>query len=104
MNAVDVLIVILLVSALSFGFARGFWLTFFEYVGVLGGFVIGAALAPLAISRLSTEAIQLRLIVALLFLCGGAAIGSSIAHLAGEPLRQLAHRLRLVGLFDSVAG
>jgi S1-C subfamily serine protease len=83
---------------------RGFWLTAFEYVGVIGGFLIAALLAPALLESLDLESPALRLAIALLLLGGGATAGSSIAHLAGEPARRLMRTVRVVGAVDALGG
>src|SRR5687767_3073502 len=104
MNAIDIAIICFVAIAAAFGFVRGFWLTAFEYVGVIGGFVAAALFAPALLESFALESPALRLAVALLLLGGGATAGSAVAQLAGEPARRLMRTVRVVGAVDALGG
>ena len=104
MNAFDLGIVGVLLIAIVFGAMRGFWLTVFEYVGVALGLVAGATIAPKLLEHVPIEATGLRVAIVLLLLGGGSALGSSLLHLAGEPVRALVDRLPIAHEVDRAAG
>lgn len=104
MNWLDIAIVVLLLSAVGFGAARGFWLTVFEYAGLVIGFFAGAWVAPRILERLPIDATGLRVAVVMLALGGGAAFGSSLLHQAGQLVRATAHVVPTTRVVDQVAG
>ena len=103
MNLLDVLILAFVVSAVTFGFHRGLWLTAFEYAGLVLGVVAGALVAPIAISRLGVEHILLRILVVLIVVGAAALVGSTIAHELGAPIRRASRRVHTIAVVDGVA-
>ena len=104
MNLLDVLILAFVVSAVTFGFHRGLWLTAFEYAGLVLGVVAGALVAPIAISRLGVEHILLRILVVLIVVGAAALVGSTIAHELGAPIRRASRRVHTIAVVDGVGG
>jgi S1-C subfamily serine protease len=104
MNSVDVAIIAFVLVGAAFGYARGFWLTAFEYAGVIAGFAAAAVVAPRVIEALALDAAGVRLLVALALLSVGAAVGSSVGHLVGEPARRAMQKVRVVGVVDALGG
>jgi len=45
-NLIDFAILIAVIFAAGNGHQRGFWLSIFQYLGLLGGVLLGAAVAP----------------------------------------------------------
>ena len=104
MNLLDVLIVGFVVSAVTFGFHRGLWLTAFEYAGLVLGVTAGALLAPAAVDRAGTTSVVIRIVVVLVVVGAGALVGSTISHELGAPVRRAARRMRAVAVIDGVGG
>ena len=104
----DLFIVGFVLSAVTFGFHRGLWLTAFEYVGLVVGIAGGALLAPVALDQierhLGVNAIIVRIVVVVLMVGAGALVGSTIAHELGAPVRRAARHLRAVAVLDGVGG
>ncbi|MDA0302326.1 MAG: MarP family serine protease [Chloroflexi bacterium] len=103
-NLLDVVIIGSVISAVSFGFHRGLWLTAFEYTGLVLGVSGGAVLAPVAVARLGTDAVLIRIVVVLAVVGAGALVGSTITHELGAPVRRAARRLKAVAVLDGVGG
>lgn len=103
-NLLDILIVCIVASAVTFGFHRGLWLTAFEYAGLVLGVSGGALLAPAVLDRLGVDAALLRILVVLGVVGAGALVGSTITHELGAPLRRSARRLRAIAVIDGVGG
>ena len=101
---IDLFVVIAVVFAISSGFRRGFWLSLAQYVGLVLGVVVGAALAPVVMDALKLNDSTARSLGAVMILIVLGTIGSSVGYWVGEPIR-----LRLVarpqsGRIDSVGG
>src|SRR3989475_11554709 len=101
---IDLFIAIAVIVAISSGFRRGFWLSLAQYVGLVVGVVVGAALAPVVMDALNLGNPTARSLVAVMILIVLGTIGSSVGYWVGEPIR-----LRLIahpqsGRVDSVAG
>src|SRR3989442_7241053 len=45
-NIIDLVIAVAILVAIGNGYRRGFWLSLFQYLGLLAGVLAGAALAP----------------------------------------------------------
>ena len=61
---IDLFIVIAVIFAISSGFRRGFWLSLAQYVGLVVGVVVGAALAPVVMDALNLSSPTARSLVA----------------------------------------
>ena len=101
---IDLIILIAVVFAISSGYRRGFWLSLAQYVGLVLGVVVGAALAPVVMDALKLNDSTARSLGAVMILIVLGTIGSSVGYWVGEPIR-----LRLVarpqsGRIDSVGG
>ena len=104
MNLLDFLIVGFVLAAVIFGFHRGLWLTAFEYAGLVLGVAGGTLLAPIAVARIDTEQVVVRIVVVLIVVTAGALVGSTITHELGAPVRRVAHRLRAIAVMDGLGG
>src|SRR2546425_4493589 len=101
---IDLFIAIAVIIAISSGFRRGFWLSLAQYVGLVVGVVVGAALAPVVMDALNLGNPTARSLVAVMVLILLGTIGSSVGYWVGEPIR-----LRLIahpqsGRIDSLGG
>src|SRR5204862_7021664 len=101
---IDLFIVIAVIFAISSGFRRGFWLSLAQYVGLVVGVIVGAALAPVVMDALNLSSPTARSLVAGMILIVLGTIGSSVGYWVGEPIR-----LRLIahpqsGRTDSPGG
>jgi S1-C subfamily serine protease len=101
---IDLFIVVAIVFAISSGYRRGFWLSLAQYLGLVLGVVVGAALSPVVMSALNLTGTAVRSLVAIMILIVAGTIGSSIGFWVGEPIR-----LRLLaqprsGRADSIGG
>src|SRR5438093_8620228 len=101
---IDLFIAIAVIVAISSGFRRGFWLSLAQYVGLVVGVVVGAALAPVVMDALNLGNPTARSLVAVMILIVLGTIGSSVGYWVGEPIR-----LRLIahpqsGRIDSLGG
>lgn len=85
-NLIDLVIVVALVIGVANGYRRGFWLSFFQYLGLLVGVVAGAALAPALLDGLHLTG-GMRPVAAVLVLIIGGSLGSTFGHWVGEPIR-----------------
>src|SRR2546430_17218166 len=65
---IDLFIVIAVIFAISSGFRRGFWLSLAQYVGLVVGVVVGAALAPVVMDALNLSSATARSLVAVIVL------------------------------------
>src|SRR5437867_1783194 len=95
---IDLFIVIAVIFAISSGFRRGFWLSLAQYVGLVVGVVVGAALAPVVMDALNLSSPTARSLVAVMILIVLGTIGSSVGYWVGEPIR-----LRLAGAGQPLA-
>jgi trypsin-like peptidase/colicin V production protein len=103
-SLLDVAILVLLLSAVIFGFQRGFWLTVLEYLGLVLGIVVGALVAPGLIERLAIADAARRAAIALALMAVTAGLGGAIAHELGAPLRVVTRRLPVLRVLDGVGG
>ena len=104
MNILDFLIVGFVLTAVTFGFHRGLWLTAFEYVGLVLGVAGGTLLAPIAVTHLGADQVAVRVIVVLIVVTAGAIVGSTITHELGAPVRRAARHLHAIAVMDGVGG
>jgi S1-C subfamily serine protease len=103
MNLVDLVIVVGVAIALGNGFRRGFWLSLSQYLGLVIGVIIGAALAPAVLDTLSVTG-TFRSFGALMVLVIAGAMGSTLGYWVGEPIRMRLLMQPGRGRTDSVAG
>lgn len=104
MNVLDVLIVGFVLSAVTFGFHRGLWLTAFEYAGLVLGVTGGAILAPTVVEWLGAHEVILRIVIVLGVVGACALLGSVITHELGAPVRRAVRRLGAIAVLDGVGG
>ena len=86
------------------GFSRGFWLSLAQYVGLLIGVVLGAAVAPVLLDYLGIGSPVARPLGAVLVLIIGGSLGSSVGFAAGQPIRQRILKEQVHTVADSAAG
>ena len=77
-NLIDFAILIALIFAAGNGHQRGFWLSLFQYLGLLGGVVLGAAAAPAIADLLGINSPSVRPITAVIVLLALGSVGSSV--------------------------
>ena len=104
MNLIDWIIVIAVLIAVSSGYRRGFWLSLAQYVGLVFGVLVGAALARFIMDLFRVSGGPSRSLGAIIVLIVFGTVGSTIGFWLGEPIR-----IRLVarpgrGRADSVGG
>lgn len=92
------------VVGLANGFRRGFWLSTTQYVGLLAGVLLGAAIATPLLDRIGVTGANTRSVGAVLVLIVGGSLGSSIGYAAGEPIRRNILRTGIHTSTDSVGG
>src|SRR5207245_2437540 len=90
--------------AVSSGYRRGFWLSLAQYVGLVFGVLVGAALARFIMDLFRVSGGPSRSLGAIIVLIVFGTVGSTIGFWLGEPIR-----IRLVarpgrGRADSVGG
>ena len=101
---IDLFIVIAVIFAISSGYRRGFWLSMAQYVGLVLGVVIGAALAPLVMDALNLSGSTARSLGAVMILIVLGTIGSSAGYWVGEPIRLRLLARPQTGRIDSLGG
>src|SRR2546422_4942805 len=101
---IDLVIAIAVIFAISSGYRRGFWLSLAQYVGLVVGVVVGAALAPVLMDALNLSNPTARSLGAVMVLIVLGTVGSSVGYWVGEPirLRVIAHPQS--GRIDSLGG
>ena len=70
------------------GYRRGFWLSLFQYSGLVAGVVAGAAFAPSILDGLHLSSGSVRPLAAVLVLVIGGSLGSTLGFWFGEPVRR----------------
>jgi uncharacterized membrane protein required for colicin V production len=70
------------------GYRRGFWLSLFQYSGLVAGVVVGAAFAPSILDALHLSTGSVRPLAAVLVLVIGGSLGSTLGFWIGEPVRR----------------
>jgi S1-C subfamily serine protease len=70
------------------GYRRGFWLSLFQYSGLVVGVVAGAVLAPSVLDALHLTAGSVRPLAAVLVLVICGSLGSTVGFWVGEPVRR----------------
>lgn len=110
-NLIDLVVSIAVLIGLANGYRRGFWLSVAQYLGLVGGVVAGAALAPRVLDALGIQGATIRPWAAVLVLGAGGSVGSTLGYWLGENLhrrvlrRAPSHPPELVGgaLFSAAA-
>jgi S1-C subfamily serine protease len=101
---VDLVILAATVVGLANGYRRGFWLSGAQYVGLVGGVLLGAAAATPVLNYLEIHNPGARPLGAALVLVIGGSLGSSIGFAAGEPIRRRILHAGVHTATDSVGG
>src|SRR5205809_6561589 len=101
---IDLFIAIAVIVAISSGFRRGFWLSLAQYVGLVVGVVVGAALAPVVMDALNLGNPTARSLGAVMILIVLGTIGSSVGYWVGEPIRLRLLARPQTGRIDSLGG
>lgn len=86
------------------GHRRGFWLSLFQYLGLVGGVVLGAAVAPLVADFLGIQSSTSRPLIGVVVLFALGSVGSSLGYWLGEPVRRHLLSRRQSGQIDSLLG
>jgi S1-C subfamily serine protease len=89
---------------LANGYRRGFWLSATQYLGLLAGVLLGAAVAKSLLDSIGINSPGARSLGAVLVLIIGGSLGSSIGYAAGEPIRRNILRTGIHSSTDSVGG
>jgi S1-C subfamily serine protease len=103
-NLVDLGILIAAVIGLANGYQRGFWPSLTQYVGLVGGVVVGAAVAPTLALLLGIRESNYRALAAVLVLFIFGSLGSTLGYSAGESLRRVFLKRPWPGPVDRGAG
>lgn len=103
-NIIDLVIAVAILVAIGNGYRRGFWLSLFQYLGLLAGVLVGAALAPAVVDIFHISRGGPGAVAAFIVLVVAGSLGSTIGFRLGSPIR-----VRLLyapdrGQVDSVAG
>jgi len=92
------------VVGLANGYRRGFWLSATQYLGLLAGVLLGAAVAKSLLDSIGINTPGTRSLGAVLVLIIGGSLGSSIGYAAGEPIRRNILRTGIHSSTDSAGG
>jgi S1-C subfamily serine protease len=101
-NIIDGVIVVGAIIAVGNGYRRGFWLSLFQYLGLLVGVLVGAALAPAVTHILHISGAGPHALGAFIVLVLAGSAGSTLGYQLGKPIR-----IRLLSSgarLDSVTG
>jgi S1-C subfamily serine protease len=103
-NIIDLVIVVAILVAIGNGYRRGFWLSLFQYLGLLAGVLVGAALAPALVDIFHISRGGPAALAAFVVLVACGSLGSTVGFRLGTPIR-----VRLLyapdrGRVDSAAG
>src|SRR5258708_22394018 len=82
---IDFAILIAVIFAAGNGHRRGFWLSLFQCLGLLGGVVLGAAVAPTLADFFGINGPITRPITGVIVLLAFGSLGSRIGHWLREP-------------------
>lgn len=105
MNLLDVLIVLVIVGASAYGYARGIVILVAGALGLVAGLVVGFVLAPHVVDWLGANGPRGRQLTVLVVMAASLGFGSAIAGLAITPFWvRLVGRSRDARAFDSVLG
>ena len=77
-----------MIVGLANGYQRGFWLSVLQYAGLLGGVLVGAAVAPGIADALGIHGPTGRPLVGILSLIGGGSLGSTAGFYAGQQVHR----------------
>jgi uncharacterized membrane protein required for colicin V production len=103
-NLIDFAILIAVIFAAGNGHRRGFWLSLFQYLGLLGGVLLGAAIAPSVADLLGINNPIARPLTAVIVLLALGSLGSSIGYWLGEAIRSRIVQSSNRSEFDNVTG
>jgi S1-C subfamily serine protease len=103
-NLVDIVIVVALLVGLANGYRRGFWLSLFQYMGMVAGVVVGAAVALPLLSALGVSSTTLRPLAAAAIVLVGGSAGSTLGYWLSEPLRNAVLRRGIAHPPEMLAG
>lgn len=103
-NLVDIVIVVALLVGLANGYRRGFWLSLFQYLGMVAGVVVGAAVALPLLSALGVSSTTLRPLAAAAIVLVGGSAGSTLGYWLSEPLRNAVLRRGIAHPPEMLAG
>jgi S1-C subfamily serine protease len=103
-NLIDFAILIAVIFAAGNGHRRGFWLSLFQYLGLVGGVVLGAAVAPALADFFGINGPITRPLTGVVVLLAFGSVGSSIGHWLGEPIRMRIVQSSSRGELDNVTG
>ena len=103
-NLIDFAILIAVIFAAGNGHRRGFWLSLFQYLGLLGGVLLGAAVAPALADLLGINNPIARPLTAVIVLLALGSLGSSIGYWLGEAIRARIVPSSTRGELDNVTG
>ncbi|MFZ0215472.1 MAG: MarP family serine protease [Candidatus Dormiibacterota bacterium] len=103
-DVLDVGIVVVIVLGVIGGYRRGFLPSATQYVGMVGGVLLGAALAPPLLDRLGLYDPATRPLSAALMLLLGGCVGATIGFWVGEPLRRRVTRSARPGTLGRFGG
>jgi S1-C subfamily serine protease len=103
-NLIDFAILVAVIFAAGNGHRRGFWLSLFQYLGLLGGVLLGAAVAPAVADLFGINSPAVRPLIAVVLLLALGSLGSSIGYWLGEPIRARLVGSSTRGELDNVVG
>jgi S1-C subfamily serine protease len=86
-NLIDIVIIIAVLIGVANGYRRGFWLSVFQYSGLVAGVVTGSALAQSILDALRLTG-GMRPLAAVLVLVIFGSLGSTLGFWIGEPIRR----------------
>ncbi|SDS60614.1 MarP family serine protease [Corynebacterium timonense] len=98
---VDVVIVVIILSAFVSGWRRGASSAVLSVLGIAAGLVIGLALAPYIVRLADTQFLRVLLLIAVIVFFAG--LGSAVGGVAGAQVRDRA-RFKTTQTLDSVVG
>ena len=104
MNFIDLVIIAAVLIALSSGYRRGFWLSLAQYLGLVFGVLVGAALARFIMDILRVTGGPSRSLGAVIVLIVFGTVGSTIGFWLGEPIRMRLLARPSRGRPDSIGG
>jgi S1-C subfamily serine protease len=87
-DLIDIVIIIAVLIGVANGYRRGFWLSLFQYAGLVAGVVAGSALAQTILDALHLTSGGVRPLAAVLVLVICGSLGSTLGFWVGEPVRR----------------
>jgi S1-C subfamily serine protease len=103
-NLVDIVIAVALLVGLANGYRRGFWLSLFQYLGMVAGVVIGAAVALPLLTVLGVSGTTLRPLAAAAVVLVAGSAGSTLGYWLSEPIRNTVLRRGIAHPPEMLAG